>query len=55
MIEKVNDLEPDLNFEKIDVGPKAEDLPEEIVRDLGRDQKLVYKRWRALKLGKLSR
>ena len=55
MIEKVNDLEPDLNFEKIDVGPKAEDLPEEIVRDLGRDQKLVYKRWRALKSGKLSR
>ena len=48
-------MEPNFNFKRIDIGPDAIEMSVEVVGDLSRDQKILYKRWRAVKSGILSR
>ena len=55
MLPEVNNMEPKLDFKKIDIGPEDEELTDEVVKDLSKDQKMLYQRWRAVKTGKLSR
>ena len=55
LLDKVNDMQPNFNFKKIDLGPDVPDLPDEVVKDLSRDQKVLLKRWKAVKTGTLPR
>jgi hypothetical protein len=55
MLTLVKDMEPKFDFKKIDVGPEVIKLPEDVVRDLSRDQKLIYQRWSAVRTGTLTR
>ena len=55
MLPEVNNMEPNFDFKNIDIGPEYEELTEEVVKDLSKDQKMLYQRWMAVKTGKLSR
>ena len=55
LLDKVNNMRPNFNYKKIDIGPEVPDLPESVVKDLSRDQKVLLKRWRAVKTGILPR
>ena len=55
LLSKVGEMKPNFSFKKIDIGPDVIELPEEVVSTLSRDQKIIYKRWEAVKTGELSR
>ena len=55
MLAKVQDMEPNFDFKRIDMGPEVIKLREEVVRDLSRDQKVLYQRWCAVRSGVLTR
>ena len=50
---KVKDMKPNYNFKKIDLGPGLIELPENVVKDLSTDQKILYKRCTAVRTGYL--
>ena len=55
MLANVEEMEPNFNFKRIDVGPDMIKLSEDVVNDLSRDQKLLYKRCCAVRSGVLTR
>ena len=55
MLSNVEDMEPNFNFKRIDVGPDMIKLSEDVVNDLSWDQKLLYKRCCAVRSGVLPR
>lgn len=55
LLAKVNNMEPNYDFKKIDIGPDPIDLPTNIQRDLSWNQKTLHLRWKAVKTGQLTR
>ena len=55
LLEKVNDMQPNFDFKKIELGPDLPELPAKVESDLSRDQKVLYKRWKAVKTGILPK
>lgn len=55
LLAKVNEMEPNMDFKKIDIGLDILEIPPEVLRDLSRDQKVLYQRGRATKTGHLTR
>ena len=44
-------MQPNFAFKKIELGPEVPELPGDVEKDLSRDQKVLYKRWKAVKTG----
>ena len=55
LLDKVKYMQPNFAFKKIELGPEVPELPDDVEKDLSRDQKVLYKRWKAVKTGILPK